>query len=322
MPDDATPYFNRATSSGAQIPTGGAFAQSQAEYLNLAGSSGDDIYKNTRDYITRLGQKLSTGTLTPAEYQKELRDLGARMNATADKKINEVEYGSLGRIKDRLEESLDDAAQRLGPASDLAQARKLYLKGRVFDDLQKATFKADKTLKGQGEQVQFNAAEVLRKIEQDDKFSKRFQAAYDPKEQEQIKDIYRLLNRFPNLPPALGVNAGSLKAINDLRTGLVTGGAAHMIGLPSSITVPIAVAGTMARPVMETAKVFGLIMQTHEGRQMLLNELRNAEGRPMQEILQKVAVAALSTKPVQDSIRELDPPDYSTTTIQPFENVR
>lgn len=314
-PDDPTPFFQRAEQSGARIHTGNAVNDIANEYLNLTGSAGEDIYAGTRDYLARLGNKLMAQQerMTPSEFQKELRDLGARTTGAEGKKLNQVEFGALSRVKDSLESALDAA-----PAgSDLATARHLYQRNRVFDDLQDMTFQADKRLRGQGEQTQFNAAEVLRKLENDETFSRRFRAAFTPEEQGQITDIYNRLNRLPTLPIPQGVSQGGMKLLNDARSGLVVGGISHMLDLPKSVVIPATIAATLARPTIESSKIFTMIMQTHEGRRLLANELRNAEGRPLREILEKVAVAAAGSQPVQDGIR-----DFSQTTVQPFENER
>lgn len=312
-PDDA-PYWAAADRSRQMVPTGSALQEAVHGYMNMSGSSGDDLYTGTRDYLGRLASKLmhSQGRMVPSEYQKELRDLGARITGAEGRRVNSVEEGHLTRVKDALEDALFSA-----PAgSDLAMARTIYAKKKVFEDIERVTARADKNLAGQGEQTQFNAAEVLRKLETDPKISKRFQAAYSPEEQHEIKNIYRFLNTLPKLPPAQGVNAGSFNMASDIRSALMTGGLMHMLDMPKSVVIPVAIASMVARPTLETAKVFSTIMQTHEGRKLLLNELRNAEGKTAREILEKAATALTGSQPAQEAIR-----DFSTT-VQPFENER
>lgn len=311
VPETSKDFFAKADASGARIPTLQTQKVIKDELTGrLVGGSADNVYKGTREYLENLGATLKRkqGALKPSDYQRELRDLRSIMG----KATTDVEKGSLQSVKSELERALESA-----PAGgDLAKARKLFAREKVFEDLDEMSFKAEKARQGKGGLEQFNASEVLRKIEKDPKFSKRFQASLSPREQTQIKKIYTLLNEIPPLPSDAGV-LGRLGG--DVSQGLKFGAASHLVGADPAVSTGMALAGSMLRPAIDTAKVFKLAMSTEEGRRVLLKELTAQKNKPLKEIMQKVAVAMSATEPAQETTREA----FGTTgPVAPFPNQR
>ena len=309
--ETAKDLFTQAEASGARIPTLTTQAEIKKELSDrLRGGAAADLYKGTRSYLETLGDSIRKrqGALTPTQYQRELRDIRSMIG----KATTDVEKSALTNVKATLEGALDSA-----PAGGtLSQARKLYARERVFDDLGEFSGKAEKVRQGKGGLEQFNAGEVLRKIEHDDKFSKRFKAALSPSEQKDVKKIYTLLNEIPPLPSEAGV-LGRLGG--DVSQGLKFGAATHLIGADPAVSTAAALGGSMLRPAMDTAKVLKLAMQTEEGRKVLLKELTARKDKPLREIMQKVAVGLSATEPAQATTRDA----FGTTSqVVPFPNVQ
>jgi outer membrane lipoprotein SlyB len=226
------------------------------------------------------------------------------------KATTDVERGALANIKSTLEDALE-----MAPAgADLTKARKLFAREKVFDDLGEFSGKAEKVKQGKGSLEQFNAGEVLRKIEHDEKFSKRFKAALSPTEQKEVKKIYTLLNEIPPLPSDAGVLG---RMGGDVSQGLKFAGGASLLGMGPTAATAAGLAGSMLRPTLDTAKVVKLAMQTDEGRKILLKELTARKDKPLREIMQKVAVALSATEPVQETTRDAF---GTTSTVVPFPN--
>lgn len=309
VPETSKDLFTKAEASGSRIPTLTTQAVIKKELTDrLAGGSASGLYKGTREYLETLGDtiKKRQGALTPTQYQRELRDLRSMLG----KATTDVERGALANVKSTLDDALDAA-----PAgSDLSKARKLFAREKVFDDLGEFSGKAEKVKQGKGGLEQFNAGEVLRKIEHDDKFSKRFKSALSPSEQTQVKKIYTLLNEIPALPSEAGV-LGRLGG--DVSQGLKLGAASHLIGADPSVSTAMALGGSMLRPAVDTAKVLKIAIQTEEGRKVLLKELTARKDKPLREIMQKVAVGLSATEPAQETTREA----FGTTSrVVPFPN--
>ncbi|MGL5935269.1 MAG: hypothetical protein ACRCZI_06560 [Cetobacterium sp.] len=308
VPETSKQFFQQAEASGSRIPTLTTQSVIKGELENrLAGGSADNLYKGTREYLETLASNIKKrqGALTPTQYQKELRDLGSMMS----KATTDVERGALMNVKSTLDDALESA-----PAGvELTKARKLYAREKVFDDLSEFSGKAEKVRQGKGGLEQFNAGEVLRKIEHDAKFSKRFKAALSPTEQKQVKKIYTLLNEIPALPSEAGV-LGRLGG--DVSQGLKLGAVSHLIGADPAVATAMALGGSMLRPALDTAKVIRLAIGTDEGLKLLLKELTAQRNKPLREILQKVALGLSATEPAQDLTREI------TGSTQAFPNMR
>lgn len=310
-PQTAEALFKQAEAQGSKIPTLKTQATIDTEVKNrLVGGSASDQYKKTRDFLSTLRSSLKRrqGALTPTQYQRELRDLGTMIESAG----SDVERGALSAVKRSMEDALGAAPE----GSTLAQARKVSLKENVLKDIDSFTFKAEKTRQGKGDLSQFNAAEVLRKIEKDESFSRRFKKAFTPAEQREITKIYKKLNEFPPLPSdqsALG------KLGSDIFQGARLGAVSTMVGASPTVATAAGLAGTLARPAMETSRVFRLAMSTEEGRKVLLKELTANKDKPLREVMQRVAIGMSSTQPVQETVRQ----EFGTTEgITPFPNMK
>ncbi|MGL5936022.1 MAG: hypothetical protein ACRCZI_10445 [Cetobacterium sp.] len=308
VPEVSRDLFQKAEASGSRIPTLTTQAVIKKELTDrLQGGSASSLYKGTREYLETLGDSIKKrqGAMSPTQYQRELRDL----NSMIGKATTDVERGALMNVKSTLDDALDTA-----PAgAELMKARKLYAREKVFEDLSEFSGKAEKVKQGKGGLEQFNAGEVLRKIEHDDKFSKRFKSALSPSEQKEVKKIYTLLNEIPALPSDAGV-LGRLGG--DVSQGLKIGAASHLIGADPAVSTAMALGGSMLRPAMDTVKVMKLALSTDEGRKILLKELTARKDKPLREVLQKVAVGLSATETAQDFTREIEGP------TQAFPNMR
>ena len=309
--ETSSDLFAKAEAAKARIPTLTTQAEIKRELTDrLQGGAAANLYKGTREYLETLADviKKRQGALTPTQYQRELRDIRSMIG----KATTDVERGALTNIKSTLENALETA-----PAgSDLAKARKLFAREKVFDDLGEFSGKAEKVKQGKGSLEQFNAGEVLRKIEHDEKFSKRFKSALSPSEQKDVKKIYTLLNEIPPLPSDAGV-IGRLGG--DVSQGLKFAGGASLLGMGPTAATAAGLAGSMLRPTLDTGKVVKLALQTDEGRKVLLKELTARKDKPLREVMQKVAVALSATEPAQETTRDA----FGTTSrVVPFPNER
>ena len=313
-PETASDLFAKAEASKVRIPTMGTRDAIKTAISELSGSSAEDLYKGTREYLYKLDNTLAKnqGALKPTQYQKELRDLNAKLKGAEGKKLNSVEFGRLMEVKDALTSALEGA-----PAgSDLAKARSLSNRESVLDDINDAVKEASSTAQGQGELKKFRASEVLNLIDKDEKFQRRFAAAFTPKEQSDIKKIFTKLNEIPALPSA---QAGLNRAFGDMSQGLKAGAASSLLGVEPATATGIGLASMAVRPTMDTAKVLKLALTTQEGRKALLKELTVQKGKSVREVMQKVATALSSVEPAQTAQREL----FGTTgAITPFGNER
>lgn len=316
QPGTASFKMGQATSAPLNINTGSTRQEISNAYGSLAGSTAADsgLYKQTKDFLRALDSKLNrrNDTLSIDEAQKELRDIPMLI----DKAENDTAKRGLIRVKETLENAIENDPN--GQA--LIGARKEYLRENVHRDLVNMTYKQDKNMSGQGETRQFNAKPILDALEgkggpESERFRQRFQKAFSIEEQNQIKGIYRLINKFDKLAPPAGVNAGSYHVMKNVGSGMAMGSAAAAAGASPSLTGGIALAGMMSGPVMHTAKIFSLAMQTSAGREALASALKANPGKPLREVMQKVAVAISASGPVHDEI-------YSpkANEIQPFAN--
>ena len=204
VPGAASRAMTDATQHTMDIPAQGVRTRISEELEKMSGSTGAEtgLYKGTTGYLQTLDNTLfkSGAVMSPALIQKELRDVRAVLNQIGDKRPNGVEKAALVGVK----ESLEEALMHNPAGTKLAGARHEVLRESVHKDLLEMTFQADKTMAGQGMQTQFNAAEVLRKLEgkgKDTAFQKRFNAAFEPEDQQNILKIYRKLNTFDKLAP-------------------------------------------------------------------------------------------------------------------------
>ena len=313
------PLFNRVAQSGASFDTGSTVPTIQAALKDLTtGSTGSTQYGRTIGILQGLEQKLqqSGGKLSPAEYQAELRDLGAAMRTAEGRTINQVEAGAIQKVYGALADSLDQEAgsayvpppirgnQMLPPpmngrqaaAQDLLDARNAVKREGVLDELEASVNNANKILRGQGGNVQFNSAAVLRDLQKNPfwngtKGGKN--PAFTPAEKADIEGLLKMLNEIPALQPGAGQAAGSYQIAKSLRSGLAAGAIGGAGSHDPVIAGASTLAGMAAPAVAEFGRVLSLAMRTQTGRDEIRNLLRQP-GASMQSIVQAMTMAAPS----------------------------
>lgn len=318
---DASKAMSAATSQAMHIPAPNVGQVIREELDKMGGSAGSDIYAKTSAHLQNLGQTLfkAGNTLAPEAYQKELRDIRARLSQVGDSRPNQVEKAALVRVK----EAMEDALLRNPAGRKLAGARHSILRESVFKDLEEMTYDASKNQAHQGTQKQFNARAILDKLEgrgskANQAFKRRFEAAFEPEDQKLILNIYQKLNSFDKLAPGAGVNAGSMRILAPIGTGLTMGAAAHAAGASPGLASGITAAAMAVPPIAHSLKVFNLAMSTHEGRKELGRILADPKVKSWGDLAPRLTQFASAIEPVQTGIREMTTP----TAIQPFPNER
>jgi hypothetical protein len=157
-------------------------------------------------------------------------------------------------------------------AGKLKNALTIYLREKSVEDIGNYMNQAMKSLRGQGGDQQFNAAEVIRKLKDDRFYEKAFTAA----ERKDIEQTLHTINRAPALPTPGSINAGS-KRMNQRIAGAAAGaGVGTYAGGPVGGAIG-AVAGFTARDAADFATNMGFAMSTKVGRAMV-KELAKTKG--------------------------------------------
>lgn len=319
IPGQASRAMSAATDQQVMLNAPGVRDVIQGELSKMTDTSGSDIYKGTVGHLQRLDKALadSGDQFSPTRYQDELRDIRARLSANGESRPNSVEKASLLSVKSAMEDALSHSEA----GQNLAGARKAVLRESVYNDLNDLTYNASKNQAHQGEQQQFNARAVLDKLEgrggkSNEAFRRRFEAAFDPSEQKQVLGIYRKLNSFDKLAPGAGVNAGSMKILAPIVSGMSAGGFAHAAGATSPIAAGLGAAVMAAPTVAHAGRIIRLAMSTHEGRAALSDILADPKVKSWGALLPRLTQFLSATEPAQEGIRSM------TTPIQPFPDER
>ncbi len=308
-----------ATAETTHIPAGTTGDVIRNELDNLGGSTGSGMYEKTAQHLRDLGKLLyNTGhVLSPERYQKELRDLRARINLLGEGRPNEVEKAALSKVKAHMEEALlhNPTGERL------AGARLDILRESVLDDLETMTYNASKNQAHQGTQTQWNGRAILDKIEgkggkENEAFKRRFEAAFEPGDRNLIHRLYQKLNSFDKLSPGANVNAGSMRILAPVGAGLTLGAGAHAMGASPGLASGVAAAAMAVPPVMHASRVLGLALSTREGRKELGRILSDPHIKSWGDMLPRLIQFMSASEPVQTAIRP------TPTMIQPFDNER
>jgi hypothetical protein len=282
---DPGPLFQRVAQAGGSFHTGGTMQAIQQELGNLTQSAnGQTLYGRTIDVLNNLQNKLiqSGGSLSPMEFQAELRDLGAAMRTAEGRTVNKVEQGALKKVYGQLAEALDVTAQSNMPngvtARELLDARKLVKRQSVLDDIEESLGNAEKLMRGQGDNIQFNANAVLRDLKNNPfwtgaKGGKN--PAFTAQEKKEFEELLTLMNKLPALQPGAGVNAGSMRK---MQRGMMAGSAGTAGGLYSGgdpmVTAAAAAAGAAIPTLAAFGRVVGIALRTETGRKELRGLLR------------------------------------------------
>lgn len=265
--------FEQAKQSGDLIP--------MTETLNTIGiikadlqglSSGAVAQKREiANYLDGMRQKIldAGGDLDPAGLQPELRALGEMVGNM--ERSGAMGRGEAKRLFGSMIDDLDHAAN-VG-SSTLKQARLTWKREKAIEDINDSITNATRINRGQGLEGQFNSNRVIADLKKDPFFTKSF--AKD--EQQEIFDIFGMLNKIPPLPVPSGVPMGSGRFWHAAgRAGAGGGLGAAAAGQEGAIAG--AVAGAVIPPVAESVRLFTLAMQTKIGRALTRELLTDSKG--------------------------------------------
>jgi hypothetical protein len=216
------------------------------------------------------------------EFQAELRDLGAAMRTAEGRTVNKVEQGALKQVYGALAQSLDVTAQSNMPngvtARELLDARKLVKRQSVLDDIEESLGKAEKLMRGQGDNIQFNANAVLNDLKKNPFWTGQKggkNPAFTAQEKKEFEDLLTLMNKLPALQPGAGVNAGSMRKMQrGMLAGTGASGAFTFGGGDPLVTAAGAVAGAAVPTLAAFGRVVGIALRTETGRRELRGLLR------------------------------------------------
>ena len=182
-------------------------------------------------------------------------------------------------------------------AQDLLLARQYVKRQAVLDEIEESVGKAEKILRGQGDNVQFNAAAVLRDLKNNPFWNGtkgERNPAFTPAEKDQIESIFTLLNRLPALQPGAGVNAGSMRAWQRASAAGAGGTAGGLAGDPILATAGAAI-GAAVPTLVSFGRVLNIALRTETGRAELANLLRQP-GATLQSVMTSLTGAATASQ--------------------------
>jgi hypothetical protein len=190
-------------------------------------------------------------------------------------------------------------------AQDLLQARRYVKRRSVLDDIDESIGNAEKILRGQGDNVQFNGAAVLRDLKNNPFWTGEkggHNPAFTPQEKQYVEDLFALLNKIPVLQPGAGVNAGSMRKMQRFGMAGTGAGAAGAFGGDPLMTGAAAAAGAAIPTLVSFWRVASLAMRTEVGREELLGTLRQAtrQGMTLDNVLATLTgsgIAATASRP-------------------------
>jgi len=220
------------------------------------------VLTNAKNLWLKIAGK--NGAFDPTDLQQELEIFGKTVA-----KLERVEGSPFGVGKKVFSALLDDLDNAIGQgvpgAATLRLARDTFKRSAAIEDAVEISGKALKSLRGQGDAVSFNAAEVIRKL-QGDKF---FGQAFSQAEQKEIFGLLTNLNKIPALRPGAGIQAGSFRRIGELMMGGAGGGlVAAGGGSPGQIAVGT-VAGMAIPPTQEVMRNIWIALNMREGRALM-----------------------------------------------------
>lgn len=181
-------------------------------------------------------------------------------------------------------------------AQDLLLARQYVKRQAVLDEIEESVGRADKILRGQGDNVQFNAAAVLRDLKNNPFWNGtkgERNPAFTAAEKADIEGIFTLLNKLPALQPGAGVNAGSMRAWQRASAAGAGGTAGGLAGDPILATAGAAI-GAAVPTVVSFARVLNIALRTETGRAELKALLRQP-GATLQTVTDALTGAATAS---------------------------
>lgn len=159
-------------------------------------------------------------------------------------------------------------------SSDLLKALRTYKREQVVDTLAKNVEGATKTLRGQGENVQFNASEVLQKI----KNNPYYEQTFSKTEQRDIRKTLELLNTIPPLGSAKGMDAATFPLVKKIALATMGGQVAHAAGASTGTSAAIAAGGYAVPMIADFSRNLSFALNTKAGRDMIRELSKTPDG--------------------------------------------
>lgn len=214
-----------------------------------------------------------SGALNPSELQNEIAAVSdyARSLRTAGR-------DNAARLADKITTSLLDdldtaAASGVAgspAAATLQAARKKFLREKTADDVEAAFEKFSAPRKGQGGDVDLNAAGVMRELKKNPFYVRATTAA----ERDEIQKVLEMVNSYPALPPGSGQTAGSRNFWMGA-AGVLGPGAAVGYQTGSPLTGAAVTAGLYGAGV---ARNLWTVVQNPSGREFLTKLFTQSKG--------------------------------------------
>ena len=271
-----------------------------------------DEFKKQADKLRFLKDMIvqGSGSISPVNLHRELGHFDSAYASIENAGGKGPGRNALARIRESLVEDLDAAATAArnainkgifthspaninasvqaqlagGQSADmLIQARDLWKRGTLLQDMGEEAAKSLKVSAGQGLDATFNAKRLINWLKTD----RFFKQALDSEEQQGIMGTLETLNSISRMQSAAGSGAGVSRLLRELRLG---GGLGSLAGAvvalaganPAAITLA-SVAGGLAGGAMIPAKELGhniaLALQMHTGRQLLVDLALNTVSR-------------------------------------------
>lgn len=238
--------------------------------------------------IKNLLQTNPTG-LSPTALQRELEGAGNVVKSVNVK--GGTGSGSIKQVFKAMVNDLDDAAKMGNPglpgAQTLVAARDAFKRESVVKEIGEAITDATKSLRGQGELVQFNANAVMKSIAKNPFYEKAFSAT----EKGEVESLLKLLNKIPALQPGAGAQFGSGRTAQMLKAGTIGGGVGAASGDPMNAAIGAAV-GTVVPAVAEFGKNVATALQMSTGRALMKELLTHSKGIATPQVVSVIAAYA------------------------------
>lgn len=228
-------------------------------------------------YLRGLKNKLTTsvGGLSPLSLQRELEGAG-----NVIKSVNVrggTGSGAIKKVFENMVNDLDDAAKFANPAQPgaraLLAARDTFKRESVLKEIGEAITEATKTLRGQGDFIQFNPAAVLRDIGK----NRFYKEALSATERTEVESLLKLLNKIPALRPGAGQQFGSGRVQEMIRSSAMGSGLGFLHSGGEGAAIGAAV-GAAIQPVAEFGLNVTTAMQMQTGRALLKELLTQSKG--------------------------------------------
>lgn len=293
----ASVLFNQATQSKVMVPMNRTTHMIDDMLDDLTNVSGGVQKANSQviGYLKGLKNTLLTSPqgLSPDRLQRELEGAG-----NVVKSVNVKGGTGSGAIKQAFKamvNDLDDAAKMANPAQPAAQlltsARDAFKRESVVNEIGEAITNATKSLRGQGDFVQFNANQVLKEIGK----NRFYHDALSATERGEVESLLKLLNKIPALRPGAGAQFGSGRVQEMLRMSAIGGGTGAMAGGGPGAAVGAAV-GAAIPPIVEFGKNVATALQMSTGRALMKELLTQSKGVATPQVASIIAAYARSVQ--------------------------